>query len=240
LQFKKIFYNEIDSTSLELERLARESAPEGTVVISETQSAGKGQGTNKWISRPGGLYFSLLLRPPKNLPLLSLMTGVVVAETLKKIISQPFLIKWPNDIIHESGKIAGILIESRYMGNKPDYCIIGCGINVNQPEFSDVTEYKATSLRIISPREFKTKAILDFFLENFQLSYQNYLDQGGITVVESFKPFIYLLDRIIKVKVSDSRVIEGKLSGINEEGGLMLLKPDGITDTIFSGKILAQ
>lgn len=240
MQFKKIFYKEVDSTNNEIERLARGNAPEGTVLISEVQKKGKGQGKNYWISNTGGLYLSILLRPDKKLPLLSLMTGVVVVETLKNFVPRGFYIKWPNDIIHNSQKIAGILVESRYRGNVADNVIVGCGININQTVFSEVTEYRATSLKLITGNDFNIEEILNLFLEIFLKSYNKYLDLGENIVLESFKPYLYLHNRIVKVKLYNDKVIEGKLTGISEDGGLMILKSDGVCETIISGRIQAQ
>jgi BirA family biotin operon repressor/biotin-[acetyl-CoA-carboxylase] ligase len=240
MQFKKIYYEEIDSTSVRLEQMAREQAPEGTVIIAETQTKGKGQGHNYWVSNHGGLYFSILLRPGKNLPLLSLMTGVVLVETLKHFSPKEFFIKWPNDIIQNREKMAGILVESRYLGNKPEYMIVGCGININQEAFTEVKEYRATSLKLISGKSYQTADILNLFLENFQGLYTEYLKSGESIVLERFKPYLYLKGEIIKIKVYDDKVIEGKLTGISEEGGLVILNADNKYETIFSGRIQAQ
>ena len=118
---------ETDSTSRHLRDLALAGAPSGTVVVAGRQSGGHGRQGRHWLAPPGALLLSALLRPPTALPLLSLAVGVAAVEA----IGLPdVVLKWPNDLLIGSDKCGGILVEGRWLGDRPDYLIVGIGINV--------------------------------------------------------------------------------------------------------------
>lgn len=236
--YKKFYYNELDSTIFELERQAENNASEGTVIVAESQTNGIGQGNNKWVSDEGGLYFSLLLRPKENLPLLPLVTGVTVVETLKKLSGINFFLKWPNDVIYERKKIAGILVESKLKGNEPDHIIVGCGINIHQSEFPEIEDFSPVSLKLLTGKDYDLKFILDEFLEKFSVNYEMYLSDGAETVIEKFMPYLAFKKEFIRIKVFGDKIIEGTIVGLSSDGALVLDKGKGSLETIHSGRIL--
>ncbi|MBW6497474.1 MAG: biotin--[acetyl-CoA-carboxylase] ligase [Bacteroidales bacterium] len=133
----------IDSTNREAFRLLETgSLKEGTVIVAESQSAGRGQGKTMWESAPGlNLTFSLLLRPvflpPAQQFLLNQTIALGIRDCLSdKLFPERVSIKWPNDIYCKMGKVSGTLIENRIMGGTFDWCVAGIGINVNQEVFS--------------------------------------------------------------------------------------------------------
>jgi BirA family biotin operon repressor/biotin-[acetyl-CoA-carboxylase] ligase len=116
--------------------LARESAPAGTVVISDTQTAGRGRGGTVWVSEPGqGIWLTLLERPkdPSALEVLSLRVGLYAARALDLFATEPIRLKWPNDLYVENSKLAGILIEARWRDLELEWVAIGMGANVRPP-----------------------------------------------------------------------------------------------------------
>ena len=126
----KIIYSfeEVGSTNEVASELARNGAPEGTIIIADSQSKGKGRLQRRWISPPGvNLYMSVIFRPAitaKDAPLLTLVASIALAETIKD--KEPdTLIKWPNDILVKGKKVAGVLTGMEPIGNKVDFVIVG-------------------------------------------------------------------------------------------------------------------
>jgi BirA family biotin operon repressor/biotin-[acetyl-CoA-carboxylase] ligase len=128
------YFKEVDSTNDVAKYLAENGAEEGTVVVAEIQNRGKGRRGKTWISPPGGVWMSIILRPDiptSKAPQLTLVTGVAVAETLKKELKLDVGIKWPNDILIGNKKVCGILTEVNASVNKVNYVIVGIGIDMN-------------------------------------------------------------------------------------------------------------
>jgi len=145
-----VYFTETDSTNTRAKDLAARGAPEGTLVISERQTKGRGRKGRSWFSpSQGGIYTSLILRPsisPSEAPKITLLSAVVVAETLRSLTGLSAIIKWPNDILINGKKIAGILTEMSTEMDAIDYIVVGLGLNVNTPDFPDDIREKATSI----------------------------------------------------------------------------------------------
>lgn len=121
----------------EAHRLAAEGALAGCLVIADAQTAGRGRGGRRWASPPGyGLWLTLIERPddPAGIEVLSLRLGVRLAERLEPFAGAPVGVKWPNDLIVDGRKLAGILVEARWRGGRPDWVALGVGVNVVAPD----------------------------------------------------------------------------------------------------------
>jgi len=161
----------LTSTQTELKKLAF-TAPEGTVIVAETQTEGVGREGRIWHSEPGGLYLSALLKPPQSLNDLPLSLLYAVCTTLEQLAGQVFTIKWPNDLLANGAKLAGMLIDSQFKGPQPLYYLCGIGINLNQASFPAELESSAISLAQLSPKHWHPDQILTPLLENIALAYQ--------------------------------------------------------------------
>src|SRR6266550_2999476 len=131
-------YKRLASTQLTAERLGRTGASEGTVVLAETQTAGRGRFERRWASPKGGLYLSLLLRPVRSgSPHLLTMVGALsVVEGVKIATGPDSGIRWPNDVMIRGRKVAGVVGTADYSGPSPDYVVVGIGVNCNLTERS--------------------------------------------------------------------------------------------------------
>jgi len=172
----------------------------GDIIFAQKQTKGRGRHGNVWISPVGNLYFSFYLDKEMHRSQLFhylMMSSIATINTLKKININA-KIKYPNDIIIDKKKIAGILLESKGY-KKIEYLIIGIGINVNQTEFKEL-EYNAISIKNIVNETINPKEILDFFiksyneLENKQDIYKAYLENLDI-----YKKNIKYKDEIYKI-----------------------------------------
>ena len=233
--FRIEYFETLDSTNTYLE--SRKDEKEGLVIVANNQTNGRGQNNHQWVSNNGGLYFSFLLKPKVLMPTLSIMTGLVIVKTLESFGINNLKLKWPNDILFNNSKISGILIESKIKSNVPEYVIIGCGINVNQKTFSNIHEYTPTSMKLITNTEYKTSVVLEKFLSIFNTYYQRYLSEQPDFFIEELQDIVYLKNQLIQISSYGDQIIEGQLTGINSDGGLILNTSSG-EKVIYSGRIL--
>ncbi len=162
-----LIFRETASTNDLALRLGESGEPEGTLIVAESQTAGRGRFQRPWHSAPGlGLWMSILLRqtPAAGLTALTPFTAICLAETICAFASCPVRIKAPNDIHASRGKLAGILIEAR-SGPRP-FAVLGIGINVNQSVFPSELEAIATSLALETGRLHDRTALLCAVLQN--------------------------------------------------------------------------
>jgi len=225
-----IYLSEVNSTNLYASQLIKDNKfSEGTVVVAQNQTSGKGQAENKWVSENGkNLTFSVILTPvflsAERQFLLSKIVSLSIIDFLNKFSILDISIKWPNDIYVGNKKIAGILIENSIKGLKYDTSIVGIGLNINQTQFSaDIPN--ATSLKILLNKDFDLKECLNSLLEKLetwydQLKLQNYqlIDDEYLNSIYNFNkflPYIYMYQKIT------ARII-----GVNKYGKLQLEKED--------------
>ena len=173
--FQIIHLTSVDSTNIyALELLQKENVQEGLVVYTDFQKRGKGQRSKKWESEKGkNLTFSLLLRPCIDVDSqfdLSKLLALSVKDYLDTLAVGKVEIKWPNDILINKEKVAGILIENVLKGKKVSATIMGVGLNVNQMQFNEYSR-KATSLKLCSGNQFNIKEVLSLLLEQVKKRY---------------------------------------------------------------------
>ncbi|WP_457622759.1 biotin--[acetyl-CoA-carboxylase] ligase [Persephonella sp.] len=227
-----IFFDQIDSTNI----FAKSNdLPDGTVVLAENQTKGKGRKGRRWISSKGkGLYFSIVIKrnyPLNDLMKLSLLFPYAVKEAIKGYIENQIKIKWPNDLYINNRKFAGFLIETEIEGNEINRIIAGIGININNEpeEFGDIKD-TATSLKIEEGKTFCRKEIFCKVLETIEKSLNNFNSLDLINEIEKD-----LLWKGENIHVLDEG-IEGRLIGLDSSGGLKVLTEKGVL-TIYSGDI---
>jgi len=172
-----IYLKETDSTNTRAKELAAQGAPEGTLIIAEKQTKGRGRRGRNWFSPPGGgIYFSLILRPaisPGETPRITLMTAVVLAETLISMMKLKLRIKRPNDILVNGKKLAGILTEISTEMDAVNYIVVGLGMNVNMQfeNFPSEIKKKATSILIETGKQFPRVRFIQHYLKMYEKYY---------------------------------------------------------------------
>ena len=233
------FARETDSTNLWIKRLAKESAPEGTLALAEFQSAGRGRLGRSWEVPEGtSVMMSILLRPkfePQYAPMLTLVMGMAVAKAVKKL-GFDVSIKWPNDVVVSHKKICGILTEMGVRDGKIDYAVIGVGINVNIREFPEEMADKATSLYLESGREFDRSQIPGLVMEAFEEYYEKFAatcDLSGLK--EEYESILANYDQPVRVLAKEP--YEGVARGITDGGELLVEKTDGTIVAVSAGEV---
>ncbi len=223
-------FTRLASTNTTALQLAQEGAVEGTLVLADSQSAGRGQGNRGWHSPPGtGLYLSLILRPDLKLSALcplTLSVGIAAAQTLARISGIEVQVKWPNDLILRDKKVGGILLEAASQEEQVKHLIIGMGININQDtqEFPPELQGRATSLQAETGMTFERSKVLEQLLIELEETYFLFLRQGLKPLIPRFNQLDYLNGEGVRVN-TPSGLLQGEAAGIDETGDLLLRLP---------------
>jgi BirA family biotin operon repressor/biotin-[acetyl-CoA-carboxylase] ligase len=231
-----LFFQEVASTMNEAARQAQAGAQEGTVVVAETQTAGRGRLGRSWVSRPGNLYLTVVLRPTlQTLPFLSCLAGVAVVRALGQTTGLRPRLRWPNDVLLGGKKVAGILLESAVEGDAVRYALVGIGINVDL-DTSDVAEIAsfATSLNAAAGNPVSREDVLRHLLQGMDSLYLQ-LAQGRTPLAE-WKALLDTLGRRVRVSWQD-QVCWGQAEDVDELGNLQLRQDDGRLVTLTAGDV---
>ena len=219
----------IDSTNSVAMQLGEQGEPNGTVVIAEEQTAGRGRAGHTWYSeKTNGIYMTVLLRPPiapQQAPLITLVAGLAVREA---IIEQTGLVpdlRWPNDLLFERKKFCGILTEMNAEQDQIHYVAVGIGINVNHERVPDELSNIATSLRIETHRTHSRVELVARLLRHMDSYYNRFLSAGPEAIVARFSEVSsYARGKRVRITtVTDTYV--GTTEGL-EPGGLLRVKRD--------------
>lgn len=236
------YHDAVDSTNRVAAELARRGGLEGTVVVADAQSAGRGRRGRRWESPAGeNLYFSVLLTPnvgPARVPQLALVAAVAVHEGLAECCPQiPALIKWPNDILVGGRKAAGILCEASLEADHVHRAILGVGINVNGTSVPRALRATATTLRIAGGREVSRPALLGAILNRLEALYRGWLQVGDLSgLLASFEEYSALNGRTVAAE-SPSGVVRGTARGITPTGELVIETAGGELLHLFAGDV---
>ena len=238
-----LVYESLLSTNKTACDLALSGAEDGTVIIADSQSGGRGRRGRSWSSPAGlNLYTSIILRPdisPARAPQLTLMSAVALAETVNMLLADDGVraeIKWPNDILLQGKKCAGILTEMKSAGTGIEFVVIGIGLNLNlRKESMDISiSDLATSLYIESGREFSRPEVAQFLYSAIENWYKRYLDEGFSPVREAWNRLSGIYGRQVRA-ASGNGYEKGIALGVDEEGALLLEGETGRVIKITAG-----
>ena len=230
-----------ESTNLIARKLAREGAKEGTLVVADYQTQGRGRLERSWWSPPGeNLLFSVIFRPPFEVVhsyRLTVVSSLAVAHALRQATGLEALIKWPNDIYINAKKVSGILSELGIEDNRLRYVIMGIGININSnpPAFPEISEI-ATSLYVELGREFPRMRVLKYILELME-RYYHLLKEGNFNSLrKAWDELSLIKGKKVKV-VSSGFMEEGIAESLDDEGFLILRELSGERKRIVSADV---
>jgi BirA family biotin operon repressor/biotin-[acetyl-CoA-carboxylase] ligase len=231
----------IDSTNRVAFELGYASEPEGTVVLAEEQTAGRGRAGRQWHSERGtGIYVTLLLRPrlaPVQAPVLTMMAGLSARTAIADTTGLPLDLKWPNDLMIRGKKIGGILTEMHAEASQVRFVIVGIGINVNQEKFPAELAAIATSLGTEAGKAQSRLEILVRLLREFESDYNRFLTEGAANVVKRFEE-VSSYARGKRVQVANgAESFSGVTAGLAPEGLLRVKRDDGELVTVVAGDV---
>ncbi len=236
---KVLYFDSLSSTMDMATQLALKGAKEGTVVIAETQTKGRGRLGRVWYSpKYKGLYFSLILRPkisPDKASIITLLAGASICEAIKESCGLDVQIKWPNDIFMRNKKLGGILTEIKAEVDEVNFIVVGVGLNINNDKGSLIAG--STSLREERGGQLTRLGILQEVLHRFEINYLALEKKGARPVIDKWRQFAITLGRRVKV-YSHKEHIEGEAFDIDSDGGLLIRNDSGLTRKVFAGDVV--
>jgi len=219
-----------------------EGINEGTLIIAERQSAGKGRLGREWFSPAGGIWLSIILYPqlpPSYIPRITLMTAVAVVKAIKMCVQIKPQIKWPNDILINEKKVCGILTEMSAELDIINWVVVGIGINVNidHRKFPEDIQENTISLKEVLGKEVLRVKMVQVFLQEFEKYYESLKRREFSSILKEWKLYSHTLGRKIRVDMGE-KIVTGEAVNINEEGALIIKKENGELVEIISGTII--
>ncbi len=237
-----VHFDSTDSTNTQALRLAGEGAPEGTLVIAESQTAGRGRLGRKWESPPGvNLYFTLILRPdipPADAPMITLAAAAALTKSVRALYKLPAAIKWPNDMLIDFKKCAGILTEMNAEPGRIRHVLLGVGVDVNMTEdmFPEEIRKISTSIYLSRGERADRAGLLQRFLFEMEGLYGNIVSGRKEIVLDAWRNLSCTLGRRVTV-----RGLWGERTGtamdIDASGSLVIEDDGGELDKVMSGDL---
>jgi len=232
-----IYSDEVESTNNVL-LTSKDFNQNGTVLLAEYQSKGRGRKNREWISNSGqNLTFSILLKgeiKDQKINLINLSTALAVAQAIENLFQLDVELKWPNDVLVHKKKIAGILLESSSKGNKISRVTVGIGINVNQPNFPGKFDIVPTSIRKEFHSIVSREKLLSEVLNNFEKLIDQ-LERSQKKILNQWRNRCKMIGERIKI-IEDDKIRTGIFDDIDEHG-FLLLKQDDKIEKIHYGDV---
>ena len=241
-QYKTVEFDELDSTNL-FALSGIDSIPDKTIIVAKNQTKGRGRLSRQWTGdNSGNVYMSIVLKPENftNYPSINITQymSVVVSRVLEKyygIISQ---IKWPNDVLVEGAKIAGILAETSIKNNKVNAIILGLGLNVNMSEDTIKSiDKKATSIKMLSGKEFNVSDCIKHISDEFFKNYNEFITHGFSYIRDEYLEKSCFLNKKIKI---ENAPYSGEyfVSSVDKNGMLVTVDEKNSEQIIISGDLI--
>lgn len=235
-------FDETDSTNLQACRLGDEGEDEGLVVIAERQTAGKGRMGRSWESPAGvNLYASILLRPPIlpfEAPRLTFLSAVAVCRAIELTTDLRPTVKWPNDVLINGAKVAGLLNEMSAETDRVNYVVLGIGVNLNMTadQFPADLRYPATSLATAAGCPVARLAFTRALLREIDRLYRVFLDSGSAPIMTEWTGLCAMTGQPVQVD-SGRNIISGTMAGLAEDGALLVRTAAGKIETVYAGDV---
>ena len=239
-----VYRESVDSTNTLAKALAEKGAPEGTVVVAEEQTAGRGRLGRGWVSPAGAnLLFSLLLRPPlepENVFVLTMVLALAGIDTIEIATHLNCSIKWPNDLYLKRKKLAGVLTEFSVRGKSVEHVILGLGLNVHwHPETGKGIARQATSVFAETGLKTDRSALLIRILKTFAVYYGHIKEGRMEPYYKRWNDLCLVLGKQVTIS-SSSGEIHGLAKKVDRQGALIILDRNGIEQRVVSGDVSVQ
>lgn len=239
------YYLEVDSTNLMARRMIQEKGAileEGVVIVARKQYAGRGRLGRQWFSPAGGIWLTVILLPLlpiPDLPIITLMTGIIVTEAIRRLYRINVKIKWPNDILFQKQKVSGILTESGKIFKGRNWVVVGIGINLNteKMDFPKDLQKKIISLKGILGEELSEIDFIQMLCLQFEKYYEKVKKKEFSYILNRWKELNATIGEKMIIDTGE-KLISGKAVNINSKGALILNDHDNNLIEIISGTIL--
>jgi len=233
------YFDSIPSTMDLATELGIQGLPEGTLVVAEAQTKGRGRLGRIWFSpKYKGIYLSLILRPkisPNHSPLLTLLSAVSICEAINTAVGLDARIKWPNDILIQQKKVGGILTELSAEMDEIRFVVLGIGMNVNNDK--KTLPAQATSLKEQKKEAINRIELLQELLRRIEINYLLFQQKGNESIVDKWRQYSLTLGKRVRI-VSHRKHIEGEALDIDSDGGLLLRGDSGLIQKVMAGDVV--
>jgi len=239
------YFDSIDSTQSQALKMANESKNNGTIVIAEKQTGGRGRSGRKWISPKGGIWFSIILHPKfdiSNTTLFPIAASLALSNAIEKTCSVSTELKWPNDLTIVGKKLAGMLVDASFESNKIENLILGVGINfdVNTKEIEKILKKTPNYYGVSSLNEQKNKCkpieLIQSFLSELEQVYEELNSNQTNKIISKWTKKSSTIGKKIEIDTNDGK-ITGEAIKIDNDGGL-LIKDKGKTHKVIAGDVI--
>ena len=237
---RKVYrYDTIGSTNDEAKRLAALGEPEGTLVVADSQTAGRGRSGRPWITPPGSaLALTLILRPTipaVHVGQIALLGGLAAVEGIQTTTGLRPQLKWPNDVLIGGKKVCGVLAEAAFAGDKLDFVVLGMGVNVNAGPPPELTlAYPATCLADEVGHDLDREAVLEAILNSFDARYPQL---GTPSLAAAWSEHLAMRGQVVLAISEGAEAVAGRLEGVTGEGAVVLRLENGETCTLVAGEL---
>lgn len=222
-------FQQIGSTNDQAHQLAQAGAPEGLAVVAEEQTAGRGRSGRRWLTPPGSaLALSVVLRP--TLPAgqagrLTMLGGLAACDAVEQVAGVPAGLKWPNDVLINGRKVAGLLVETAFTGQDLDYAVLGIGLNVSWAPADDQVAFPATSLEAEAGRSVDRTSLLRAILAGLEV---RYADVAGGQLFADWRGRLTMLGAAVELETgAAAEPFRGVAEDVDPDGALLVRGPDG-------------
>jgi BirA family biotin operon repressor/biotin-[acetyl-CoA-carboxylase] ligase len=237
-----VYHSCVGSTNDEAKGLAEVGAPEGTLVIADYQTAGRGRLDRLWWSPPGsGLLLSLIFRPtflmPQQAQRVAMVCSLAVCDAVAEVTGLAAAIKWPNDVLIEGRKVGGLLTELGIAASRLDHVVVGIGVNVNvefEGSGAPALMAPATSLRAELGSKVSRLTLLAALLRCVEARYERL--RAGVLPHDEWQSRLVTLGQAVRVAMP-GRVLAGQAVGVDADGALLVRRPDGETERVLAGDV---
>ena len=237
-----VYFPVIGSTNDEAKRLAESGAPEGTLVIADHQTAGRGRLNRRWWSPPeSSLLSSLVFRPtflaPHQAQRLTMVCSLAVCDAIAEVAGLATAVKWPNDVLLEGRKVCGLLAELGTAGSWLEYVVVGIGLNVNLSFAKDDTPAlmaPATSLKAASGHRVSRLSVLVAMLRHVEARYERL--RGGVLPHDEWQARLATVGQTVQVTMPD-HTLTGLATSVDADGALLVRRTDGRVERVLAGDV---
>lgn len=233
------FAPSVGSTMDVARQAGRDGQPHGYVALADEQTAGRGRFGRRWVAPPASnLLFTILVRPTSGqISRLSIIAALAVGDAVAEVLPAPPSFKWPNDVLVDGRKLAGILVEAEFVGSEPTFALVGIGLNVNaemarQPDVAET----AVSIRDLLGHPVAREPLLARLLTRFERWYG---ERSDVAVLEAWSARLETLGRTISVRFGDT-VEYGIAEAVTPTGALLLRRADGSVIELPAGEVTTR
>lgn len=231
-----LHFKELDSTMDRAAEEAERGTPDGTVILCDAQTRGRGRFNRVWVSPAGNLILSVVLRPSlEALPFVSVLAALAVTRTIETETTLDPVIKWPNDVLVRGRKICGLLVENSLQGRNVRHAIVGIGLNVElDPDETPEIAQTATSLRLETGRPTDLSALLLRLLHELDELYVAL--RNGRSPVPKWSSYLETIGKRVQVQWGED-VVTGTAEDVDDMGHLLLRRDNGALLTLNAGEV---